>query len=91
MGLAHMVYDASDAPERLQSIVDALMQGGPSAQARTKALALQYALPNEQDDVLDGLERTFHEALQTAEAREGIASFIEKRKPSWYARYLAGS
>ena len=91
MGLAHMVYDASDAPERLQPIIDALMQGGPAALARTKALALQYALPDEQDDVLDALERTFHEALQTAEAREGIASFVEKRKPSWYARYLAGS
>jgi methylglutaconyl-CoA hydratase len=87
IGLAHSIYDASDMEERVHVVVDALMQGGPAAQVHTKALALQHALPKEPNN--HSLENEFQAALQSPEAREGIASFVEKRRPVWYAHYLA--
>ena len=84
IGFVHVVYDDGEAGERLRLILDSLLLGGPGAQARTKTLALRYGLPDEDDRVLEELEAGFHDALYAPEAVEGIASFVEKRKPAWY-------
>jgi enoyl-CoA hydratase/carnithine racemase len=64
----------------LASIADAFLQGAPGAIRTLKSAAAQYASP-----VLSDILATepAHDS-KTPEALEGIASFREKRKPSWY-------
>jgi enoyl-CoA hydratase/carnithine racemase len=42
------------------------------------------AAPQITDALLQDLEVTSRGMLETDEAREGVASFLEKRKPNWY-------
>lgn len=84
LGLVHEVcaddgLDAAAAP-----VVEAVLLGAPEATAETKALVLEHG-------GLELTEQTIRKlALQAAfrraspEAGEGLASFLEKRKPDWY-------
>jgi methylglutaconyl-CoA hydratase len=80
MGLAHQVCAADALEETLAGIADAFLQGAPGAIRTLKSAAAQYASP-----VLSDILATqpAHDS-KTPEAQEGIASFREKRKPSWY-------
>jgi methylglutaconyl-CoA hydratase len=77
----HEVCDAANLDETLATVTDALLLGAPHATAALKAAAARYASPN-----LDEIRAHVpppHDPNST-EAQEGIASFREKRKPSWY-------
>jgi methylglutaconyl-CoA hydratase len=80
LGLAHQVC-ATDALEAtLAGIADAFLEGAPGAISTLKSAAAQYASPVLSDiPAMQGA----HDS-KTPEAQEGIASFREKRKPSWY-------
>ena len=86
IGLINRVADNEAAldPE-VQSIVSSLLQGAPGALAETKrALAELWHSP-----VATDLERAhaYHLAARhSAEAKEGIAAFHEKRPPNWAPR-----
>jgi methylglutaconyl-CoA hydratase len=80
-GLAHEVCGAEKLDSRLGEITDALLHGAPGAVRELKAEMEHYgAFPI----AAAVARRTSHDPSQSAEAREGIASFKEKRKPSWY-------
>jgi methylglutaconyl-CoA hydratase len=81
IGLAHEVVGAERLDARLGEIADALLHGAPSALRSLKAEIEHYGTPPVAAIVA---RRTAHDPAQSAEAREGIASFKEKRKPSWY-------
>jgi methylglutaconyl-CoA hydratase len=76
IGLAHEVCSAESLEETLERVADAFLHGAPGAVGTLKAAVAQLA--TEPAGALPG-----HDA-KTAEALEGIASFREKRKPSWY-------
>jgi methylglutaconyl-CoA hydratase len=80
LGLAHQVCAADAIEETLAGIADALLHGAPGAISALKSAAAQYAAPT-----LSAIlaAQTGHDP-KTAEALEGVASFREKRKPSWY-------
>ena len=71
--------DAAAAP-----IIDALLLCGPDAIAETKACALEAAGQVIDDDYAMRLARQHAAKRQTPEGAEGLASFVEKRKPNWY-------
>ena len=71
--------DATAAP-----IIDALLLSGPDAIAETKACALASAGQVVDDALAMRLARQHAAKRMTAEGAEGLASFIEKRKPRWY-------
>jgi methylglutaconyl-CoA hydratase len=81
VGLAHEVCEAGQIDETLTAITDALLHGAPEAIRDLKQAADQYAAPT-----LASVRANppAHHGPQSPEAREGIASFREKRKPSWY-------
>jgi methylglutaconyl-CoA hydratase len=80
LGLAHQVCAADALEEALAGIADAFLHGAPGAISALKSAAAQYASPT-----LSTILATQpgHDP-KTPEALEGIASFREKRKPSWY-------
>lgn len=83
IGLVHETVEPEQLDAKVQEIVDALLQGGPLAQAAAKDLirAVNGQLINE-----TLVEETAHRIAHlraTPEAREGIAAFLDKRSPSW--------
>jgi methylglutaconyl-CoA hydratase len=77
-----VVADEAALDTEVQSLVSSLLQGAPGALAETKKL-LRELWPAPLAGDLDRA-REFHLAVRnSAEAREGIASFNEKRAPKW--------
>jgi methylglutaconyl-CoA hydratase len=83
IGFVHECVAAAELDATIDSLCARLAQAGPEALARAKKLLLR----------VEGAAITPQLALETAavlaearagtEAREGIRSFLEKRKPSW--------
>ena len=80
LGLAHQICAADALDETLARIADELLHGAPGAISALKGAAAQYASPT-----LSAIlaAQPGHDP-KTPEALEGMASFREKRKPSWY-------
>lgn len=76
IGLAHEVCSTEALDETLARVADAFLHAAPLALGTLKSAIAQLAINPEA--ALAG-----HDP-KTAEALEGIASFREKRKPSWY-------
>jgi methylglutaconyl-CoA hydratase len=85
IGLVHEVVDADALDARAEAIIAELLKSAPLAVARTKASLLAA-----NGLVLDAarLQHLAHDswlARGSAEGREGLAAFREKRKPAWSA------
>jgi methylglutaconyl-CoA hydratase len=81
-GLAHEVCPADGLDARAAEIVDALLHGAPGALRELKQAIAGMAMPDIPPLADDA--RAAHDPMQSPEAKEGIASFREKRKPKWY-------
>jgi methylglutaconyl-CoA hydratase len=83
IGLVHEVVPAEAIEARLEVILAAILLGGPAAQAMTKAslLGANGALIDARQMAMLAHEGWTQRA--TAEGREGIAAFREKRPPAW--------
>ena len=77
------------ASERLDADIGELLkhltQGGPAALAKIKDLIRAVSADVVNDAMIDDTARRIAEIRVSAEGKEGIASFLEKRKPSWVA------
>lgn len=81
-GLCHVVVPAADLNTRLDRLIASILGGSRSAFAITKshiASSINYDLSSlvEQSMLVSAKARA------TDDAREGLAAFLEKRKPSW--------
>ena len=83
IGLADtLVADSNELIEFEDTIRTQIMRCAPGATAVTKALARQAAL-GDPADLLQAAATAFTDCLLSDEGREGLASFVEKREPSW--------
>ncbi len=73
---------ANELENETQKIVDAVLQNAPVALANTKRLIEELWSSSVKEDVESAL-RHHMEARESAEAKEGIAAFLEKRAPNW--------
>jgi len=80
LGLVHQTCATEALEEVSGRIADELLHGAPGAIATLKRAAAQYASPT----LATILETQTPHDSKSPEALEGIASFREKRKPSWY-------
>ena len=75
------------APSELDAMIDTLaghlLGGGPAAQAKIKDLLRAVSSGPVDDAMVADAARRIAEIRVSAEGREGITSFLEKRKPSW--------
>jgi methylglutaconyl-CoA hydratase len=84
MGLVHDTALAEAIEKMVSQQVEEFFLSAPGAIAGLKALSARLAPPRVTTDLLDDLEEISHGMLETEEAKEGVASFFEKRKPRWY-------
>ena len=90
------VFDAAEAyrvgmlsilTEKLDDTIDSLVRhllaGGPQSLAKIKDLIRAVAARPIDDTLIEETAKRIAEIRVSAEGREGIAAFLEKRKPSW--------
>ncbi len=84
IGLAHEVTDSEGGLDpQVEAIVEALLAGGPNAQAAATDLIRAVANKPVTDDVVDDTARRIATLRATPEAREGLSAFLDKRPPAW--------
>lgn len=83
LGLVHHVAPGAGLDAAVERIVAALLDGGPQAQAKAKRLVAEVAGRPVDDALAAFTARSIAEVRASAEAREGLAAFFEKRKPDW--------
>ena len=80
LGLVNRVVPASDLASASEKFVEKLADGPTLAYAETKAL-IQHSFDRPLVDQLAAEARAFGRSARTADMAEGIAAFVEKRKP----------
>ena len=76
------VVPPNEIMNEAQKFADSVLQGAPSALAQTKRLIEELWSTSVKEDVDLALKHHM-KARDSAEAREGIAAFNEKRRPNW--------
>ena len=83
LGLADHVVDDAAGLERIEADVKSqVLRCAPGANAVTKEIVLATRYLG-RSDMLDLAAKGFATAMLSAEGREGVSSFLEKRKPVW--------
>lgn len=83
IGLVHEAVAPEQLDAKVQEIVDALLQGGPLAQAAAKDLIRAVDGQPVNDTLVEETAHRIAHLRATPEAREGISAFLEKRQPNW--------
>ena len=83
IGLADfLAKDYKDLKEIESDIINSVMNCAPGANAVTKEIVLATR-HLERNEMINFAAKGFAERMLSDEGKEGIASFIEKRKPKW--------
>src|SRR5437016_10180047 len=82
IGLVNRVVAPGQLINEAQKFADSVLQGAPNAVAQTKRLIEELWATSVKEDVDLALKHHM-QARESAEAREGIAAFNEKRPPNW--------
>ncbi|MFM9967716.1 MAG: enoyl-CoA hydratase/isomerase family protein [Burkholderiales bacterium] len=83
-GLAHEICEVADLESVLLAQINEILLSAPIAAGKTKLLAARVGREVPSPAALAELAPMFAGAMDSPEAAEGRASFIEKRKPNWY-------
>ncbi|MEF9997034.1 MAG: enoyl-CoA hydratase/isomerase family protein [Burkholderiaceae bacterium] len=87
IGLIHETVPAGQLDARLNELLAALLQTSHEASAQAKRLVLDLAdRPIDADLIADTVERIAR-VRASADGREGITAFLEKRKPRWVREF----
>ena len=84
IGLVDEVCPAGGLDATATPILDALLHVPPRAMAESKASILRYAGLYHTPDEIEAMALPHGLKRLSAEADEGLASFLEKREPAWY-------
>ena len=82
IGLVNRVVAPNQLMIEAQKFADSVLQGAPNAIVQTKRLIEELWSTSVKEDVDLALKHHMR-ARESAEAREGIAAFNERRKPDW--------
>lgn len=82
MGLVDVVAEADRLQEAVEQCCGQLLKNGPAAMAAVKERICAWHKPNLLA-VARETARTIAEIRVSAEGREGVAAFLEKRQPAW--------
>jgi methylglutaconyl-CoA hydratase len=86
LGLLSELAQKEELDERINALLGHIVAGGPVAHAKIKDLVRSVARGGPLSDALiDDTAQRIAEIRVSPEGREGIASFLEKRKPAWLA------
>lgn len=82
IGLVNRVVAREEVMNEAQKFAELVLQGAPGAVVQTKRLVEELWSTSVKEDVELALKHHM-QARESAEAREGIAAFNEKRPPNW--------
>ncbi|HXE91087.1 MAG TPA: enoyl-CoA hydratase-related protein [Terriglobales bacterium] len=82
MGLVNEVLEPQKLMPRVRELAATLMENSPTSIRLTKALLSEYARAQLDQEMKLGQEENAR-IRATADFREGVTSFLEKRKPKW--------
>src|SRR5512139_111159 len=85
LGFVHEVTGADTLDTRIGEIVGALVSNGPAAVKACKRLVRDLAGRPIDDALRADTARRIADIRASAEGREGVQSFLNKREPSWRA------
>ena len=86
LGIAHFCEDDTAAVNtRLEEVLASVRRCGPQANRMTKELLFHY-MDHGLAPTLEFAGNLFADCMLGDEAKEGVASFVEKRKPRWVDR-----
>ncbi len=83
IGFVHEVVKADQVDAKVGEIAQALVQAGPAAVKACKALVQDVADKNISQMLIDRTVQDIADIRASEEGREGIQSFLGKRKPGW--------
>ncbi len=84
MGLVHEICKTGTMDDAAAPIIEGLLLSAPGSLRELKKLALEQAGITVDDATFEQLVRVHADKRRSAEALEGISSFLEKRPPTWF-------
>jgi isohexenylglutaconyl-CoA hydratase len=82
-GIGHILaQDADDLEAKCQEVLEQIALCAPGANAVTKSIVFETTR-RPRAEALDFASRGFADCMLSEEGREGVAAFVEKRKPRW--------
>jgi len=83
IGLLSKVSPSEKLDGEIEEILKHLLQGGPNALAKIKDLIRRVSSGPVDDPMIEDTATRIAEIRATPEGKEGVAAFLEKRKPGW--------
>ncbi len=83
IGLLHIVAPAASIADELDKLLGRLLAGAPLAQNEAKELIRAVTHGGVNERVMDDTAGRIARLRASPEGKEGVASFLEKRKPAW--------
>jgi methylglutaconyl-CoA hydratase len=83
IGLLTAVSPSEKLDGEIDKILEHLLQGGPQSLSRIKDLIRLVSSGPVSDAMIEDTAQRIAEIRVSSEGREGIAAFLEKRKPGW--------
>ena len=83
LGLVHQVVPPEKLIFAADKLVDKMLRNSPAAMVAAKELIRNVAKKPIDQNLLEDTARRIADIRATAEGKEGIEAFLEKRKPSW--------
>lgn len=83
LGLVHECVPADQLDARVAAMVCAVVANGPAAVKACKQLVVDVAASPIDAALRDDTARRIADIRASAEGREGVAAFLQKRTPSW--------
>jgi methylglutaconyl-CoA hydratase len=83
IGFVHEIVPAADLDTKVAGIVQALANNSPNAVREAKTLVREIAGAPVTEALLEDTASRIAGIRASLEGREGVASFLEKRRPSW--------
>lgn len=83
LGLVHEVVPGDHLTRAADRVIAALLEGGPRALGEAKKLIFDVVGKPIEPALIDDTTRRIANIRASNEGREGVAAFLEKRKPNW--------
>jgi methylglutaconyl-CoA hydratase len=85
IGFVQACVDAAELDHAIDELTNHLLAGGPAAHAAAKDLIRAVAARPVSEDLIADTATRIAATRASDEGKEGIQSFLEKRKPAWVA------
>lgn len=83
IGFVHQVVAADALDAAADAVIKALVSNSPNAVRQAKRLVREVGGMQISDELIAGTVEGIAQIRATEEGREGVRSFLEKRKPAW--------